>query len=171
MCFEWCSVAVGRTESSALRGSFLYCISSSSCLRCSSTPPELQHLHLSLSSPFPHLRAASSSCPFPLHPSPDPPWCSCWLRAEPSPLQEVGAVALQRGHHHDSCTPTPPKAARMGAGNAPQAGNVAWYIPVGALGVADPQSPTFRLGSIQQNGKAGVLFRRSKRIMSSLDTN
>lgn len=114
-------------------------------LRCSSISAELQHLHPSPSSHFPHLRAASTSCPFPpstgsLHPA----WV--WLgptrcrsseqwhcRGDTTTTPAHPALPKQRGWQHRDCS----------SGMAHP------------CGVVEPQSPTSSLGSTQENGKAG----------------
>lgn len=132
-------------------------------LRYSSISPELQHLHPSLSSHFSHPRAASASCPFPPSTSlclsilpRTHPGCGCWVSAEPSTLQEGGAVALQRGLHCHSCTPTPPKTPWMGAqGLLIRLGT--WHVTSlwEPWGWETHRAPHPGLRSTQENGKAG----------------
>lgn len=143
----------------------LYWISTSSCYRV--LPPHLKELHHLQPPPpshFPHHREVSDSWPFPpstssrlsslsraprlLHTSLHGA-ATRWVGAEPSVLQVVGVVAVQRGDHSDSCTPTPlpklhraPASMDRGTGTAPLAGNGAFHIPAGDLGVGGPQSPT-----------------------------
>lgn len=141
MYFEWCSVAVGDTESSA--SSFLYCISSSS--------------HYAV---LPSL--LSSNTFIPLHPltshtseQPQPAVFFSQHRISPSSLavavshtlQELGAVALQRGQHHDPAHPALPK--QRGWQHRDCSSGTSH-----PCGVADPQSPTSSPGSTQENGKA-----------------
>lgn len=168
MCFEWCSVAVGRSESSAL---LLYCISSGSCLCCSSVSSELQHLHPSPCSHFPHSeqpQPAFLPAQEPLHPSWDPPWCGCWLRAEPS-LLEVGAVALQRGHH--PAHPPLPKQRGWEHRGCSSGWERGMSHPCGSPGGGRPTEPPMQAGIHLGEWQSRGLFSCSKRIMSSLDTN
>lgn len=158
MYFEWCSVAVGDTESSA--SSFLYCISSSS--------------HYAV---LPSL--LSSNTFIPLHPltshtseQPQPAVFFSQHRISPSSLavavshtlQELGAVALQRGQHHDPAHPALPKQRGWAA-----QGLLLRHVT--SLWGGRPTEPHIQPGIHSGEWQSSVLFGCSKRIMSSLDTN
>lgn len=167
MCFEWCSVAVGCAESSAL---FLYCISSGSCLCCSSVSSEL--LHPSPCSHFPHSEQPQPAfllAQEPLHPSWDPPWLlallspPCCRRLEQGLCRGGTSVApahpplpKQRGWEHRGCS----SGWERGMSH-----------PCGSPGGGRPTEPHIQAGIHLGEWQSRDLFSCSKRIMSSLDTN
>lgn len=173
MYFEWCSAAVGDTESSARLVPVLHQHKFMLC--CSSISPEHQYLHSSPSSHFPHLRASSAFPPSTSWCLSIPPWthpgCSCWVSAEPSVLQR-----LEQWHCREGTTVTPaqpplPKQRGWEHRHCSSAWERGLSHPSGSPGGGRPTEPHIQAGIHPGTWQSRVLFRRSKRIMSSLDTN
>lgn len=176
MYFEWCSVAVGDTK--ALRGSFLHCISTSSCytilpsLVSSNTfiplCPLTSHTPEQPQPAVPFLPAQACASPSFLGPTPgaaagsvlSPPRCR---RVEQWHCRGGSAVTpahpplpKHHGWEHRGCS------SGWECGMSP---------PCGSPGGGRPTEPHIQAEIHPGEWQSRVLFGCSERIMSSLDTN